>query len=184
MQFYQNGIVVQRINHENMYKGIEGDNWYLNYLGNSKEFDLYYDNEIEKAWINSEYVDCCSEMSYIEKYVLESKKKNIEFRILLCETTKSKPQIVINKPFKIYFIGYDYAYAGGSYYSCVNNDIVSDRIPELKEIRLNKNGLFNEVDEIQKFIKQRELLKKKYPRGTFETGEFIIYKISEIRCLI
>lgn len=39
--------------------------------------------------------------------------------------------------------GYDYAYQGGSYYSCVNNDIVSKRINEFKNIELNEFGLFD-----------------------------------------
>ena len=39
-------------------------------------------------------------------------------------------------------MGYDYAYQGGSYYSCVNNDIVLKRINEFKNIELNEFGLF------------------------------------------
>ena len=40
-------------------------------------------------------------------------------------------------------MGYDYAYQGGSYYSCVNNDIVLKRINEFKIIELNEFGLFD-----------------------------------------
>ncbi len=42
--------------------------------------------------------------------------------MLLCETDRLKPRLT-NINWKTKFIGYDYAYLGGSYYSAVYNDI-------------------------------------------------------------
>lgn len=47
-------------------------------------------------------------------------------------------------------LGFDYAYPGGSYYSCVFNDI--GRIPELKDMSLNEFGLLSSIEEVKKII--------------------------------
>lgn len=79
-----------------------------------------------------------------------------------------------------YFLGYDYAYSGGSYYSCIANDVISGRIPEMKRYILNKFGLFNTIKEVNEFIVFRNKLMDKYEPLTFEEGDFIIYKIDEV----
>ena len=104
----------------------------------------------------------------------------IPIRLLLCYTNKKFP--VLNdeciKGEKI-FLGYDYADSGGSYYSSVLNDVISKRIPEFKNISLNKNGLFDSYDEIMEYLKVRRMLadKKKYD---FDAGDFIVYRVEEI----
>lgn len=173
-------IVIQQIDFQNVYKGIEGENWYFNYLNSDKDFETYFEAEIEKSWEDNRYVDCCFDIAYIQNYIMESKHINIKFRLLLCETTRLFPRISVDLLIKTWFLGYDYAYAGGSYYSCINNDVLPNRIPELVDLKLNENGLFNTEEEIEKFIKMRDVLKSSYPQGTFESGEFIIYKLSEI----
>lgn len=67
----------------------------------------------------------------------------------------------------------------GSYYSSVLNDVISKRIPEFKNISLNKNGLFDSYDEIMEYLKVRRMLadKKKYD---FDAGDFIVYRVEEI----
>ena len=82
------------------------------------------------------------------------------------------------KKIKMKFIGYDYAYSGGSFYSAVNNDVISKRIPNFINFRLNQHGLFETYDEINHFVKLRELLKDDI--YTFEEGNFIIYKLFEV----
>ncbi len=79
------------------------------------------------------------------------------------------------------FLGYDYAYSGGSYYSAVLNDIVSKRIEEFSNIRLNKNGLFESYEEISKFIEARNRIKNYISDMVIEDGDFIIYKLCEIK---
>mgnify|MGYP000003036529 FL=1 len=174
-----NGYIIQR-NEVSYYKGIEGDNWYLNYCSDNNFFEDYYSKEIDKAWENIDYIDCCTNMEYIHRYIEESKKMCIPIRLLLCYTSKKFP--VLNdeciKGKKI-FLGYDYADSGGSYYSSVLNDVISKRIPEFKNISLNKNGLFDSYDEIMEYLKARRMLadKKKYD---FDAGDFIVYRVEEI----
>lgn len=71
------------------------------------------------------------------------------------------------------------AYQGGSYYSCVNNDIVLKRINEFKNIELNEFGYLI-MKKIVEYIELRKILVKKYPKSYFEIGDFAIYKLSEV----
>ena len=174
-----NGYIIQK-KENSYYKGIEGDNWYLNYCSNDEFFEDYYTEEIDKAWENIDYLDCCTNIAYIKRYIEESKKMCIPIRLLLCYTNKKFPVLneEIIKGEKI-FLGYDYADSGGSYYSSILNDVISKRIPEFKNISLNENGLFDSYDGIMEYLKVRKMLidKKKYD---FDDGDFIIYRIEEI----
>lgn len=62
-----NGLIIQK-RKEGLYQGIEGDNWYLNH-GDSQELDLFFSDNIEKAWENNNYVDACNDIKYIQKYI-------------------------------------------------------------------------------------------------------------------
>jgi hypothetical protein len=160
---------------------VDGDNWYLNYCSDNPYFEEYYDKNIDKAWINSDYVDCCIDEEYIKKYIQESLKIGIEFRVLLCSTCKNSPQIEkIGIENQSHTLGFDYAYSGGSYYSCVLNDIISKRIKEFGQIKLNENGLFNTYKEAEEFSLFRNHLKSIYKDYNFEEGDFVIYKIIEM----
>ncbi len=175
-----NGYIIQR-KKSSIYYGVDGDNWYLNYCSNKIYFKDFYDKNIDKAWQDFNCVDCCSDIEYIKYYVRESLELGIEFNVLLCATIKSEPCLV-----KEYldgeenFLGYDYAYSGGSYYSAILNDIISGRIKEFREIRLNENGLFDSYDEVNSFILLRDKIKKQ-KNYVLEDGDFIIYKITQLR---
>lgn len=174
-----NGYIVQRKNISE-YMGVDGDNWYLNYCNDNPYFEQFYNNNIAKSWENSKYVDCCIDEMYIKKYIDKSKQLNIPFRVLLCYTNKNNPileNFILSK--KSIILGYDYAYLGGSYYSCILNDIISKRIEEFNNIKLNKYGLFNSYKEVKSFIEYRTKLEKE-KKYDFELGDFIIYKIKEI----
>lgn len=175
-----NGFIMQKYD-TNIYQGIEGDNWYLNYLSSSSMFEDYHDSNIDLSWNDNRYLECCTDFNYIKTYIEESKKLNIKYRILLCETEKPLPTINKIQGMESYVLGYDYAYPGGSYYSCVLNDIVSGRIPELKNYKLNNVGLFDTEKEVTQFGEYRKELLKVYNDNFFEKGDFIIYKISEIK---
>lgn len=175
-----NGYIVQRKS-KSEYNGIEGDNWYLNYCSNNPFFEDFYSETIDKVWENSDYVDCCADELYIKQYIDESRKLGIEFRILLCATCRSSPIIDKMELGKVgEVLGYDLAYSGGSYYSCVLNDIISGRIREFKEIVLNKNGLFSTYEEAKNFSQIRNNMMVSDSPYTFEQGDFIIYEITEI----
>lgn len=180
MIFTNNGFVMQKYD-TNIYQGIEGDNWYLNYLSSNSMFEDYHDSKIDLSWNDNRYVECCTDFNYIKAYIEESEKLNIEYRILLCETEKPLPVITKIQSMESYLLGYDYAYPGGSFYSCVLNDIVSGRISELKNYEINNFGLFDSVKEVTQFIEHRKELLKIYKDNFFEKGDFIVYKISEIK---
>lgn len=172
-----NGIIMQR-DEGGKYKGVEGDNWYLNDKY-PELFEEYFCENIEKSWFDTDFVDVCTDIHFLEKYIELSKLNNIKFRILLCETEKENPQFQ-NIVWNTRFIGYDYAYLGGSYYSAVLNDICLRKIQGLTKYILNDNGLFGDIANIKDFIFQREQYRKQCAEYTIEKGDFTIYKLYEI----
>ena len=173
-----NGVIFQKKNNNILYKGVEGENWYLN-SDYPKTLGLYFDENIEKSWFESNYVDVCYEDSFIKKYIELSQEKKIEFRILLCSTNCIAP--VYNNKMKTSFLGYDYAYAGGSYYSAVYNDLYCRKINELTQINLNENGLIQTKEELEKFIAIRNKLKASITyKNAFEEGDFIKYELFDV----
>lgn len=172
-----NGIVFQR-DIKGKYKGIEGDNWYLNELF-PEIFEEYFCENIEKSWYDTDYVDVSNDILFIEKYKEVSIINNIKFRMLMCETEKEKPQMQ-NIFWKSRFIGYDYAYLGGSYYSAVLNDICSGRIEQFSKYKLNRFGLFDDINRLKDFISHRDYYMKQCSEEIIERGDFVIYKLSEI----
>ncbi len=173
-----NGYIMQR-RKKSEYSGIDGDNWYLNDCSENPFFEEFYNENIDKAWNHLDYVDCCADESYIKKYIDESVKMGIAFRVLLCATCKSHPSIN-GEALKTQVLGYDVAYSGGSYYSCILNDIISGRIKEFKEIVLNENGLFDTYEEAEQFTQIRNELRNSGYGYMFEQGDFIIYKMMEV----
>ena len=57
-----NGIIFQRDDNRD-YKGVEGDNWYLNNIFPELSEDFFGEN-IEKSWYDSDYVDVCNCLLY------------------------------------------------------------------------------------------------------------------------
>jgi len=178
-----NGLIIQKKD-ENYYKGIDGDNWYLNWDG-FNELDDYFEENIEKASKDIRYVDVCNDMEYMQKYINLS--KNIKYRVLACMTEREFPQMMSETKLNMFFLGYDYAYSGGSYYSAVLNDIISKRILEFTHIKLNSNGLFDSFEEILDFVNLRNKIKKEKTETKcsqaeyIEDGDYVIYKLFEVR---
>ncbi|MCR5254942.1 MAG: hypothetical protein K6D96_03350 [Acetatifactor sp.] len=172
-----NGIIFQR--KQNIaYKGVEGENWYLNDRY-PEIFEKFFEDNIEKSWYDSEYVDVCNDEMFIRKYIELSDVHSIDYRILLCDTEKKHPSVSKIMGLDSEFIGYDYAYAGGSYYSAVYNEIC---LGSFTEYKLNSNGLFQEYEQIIDFINERE---HRINSGeNLEKGDFIIYKLFEIQLAI
>ena len=81
------------------------------------------------------------------------------------------------------FLGYDYAYSGGSYYSAVLNDIIAKRILQFANIQMNKYGLFETYERVKEFINLRESMKKVecFQKEYLEEGDFVIYKLYEVK---
>lgn len=178
-ELQQNGYIIQKAE-SSAYRGVEGDNWYLNYLSTNPYFKEFYEENIEKEWLNPDFVECCADAEYISRYVEESNRLGIPYRILLCSTDKPEPKLDDAPEQEGTVLGYDCAYTGGSYYSCIVNDILSGRIQEFHGVALNKNGLFATQEEAEKFMKYRDELKKQTTEYVYEEGNFAIYKITEI----
>lgn len=176
-----NGFIMQK-REERFYQGIEGDNWYLNY-NNIKWLDNFFEENIEKAWENTNYVDVCNDIEYIQRYVDISKERNIEYRVLACIAEKELPQMELSMEKNMVFLGYDYAYSGGSYYSAVLNEILTKRIPSFSQISLNSYGLFETYEQIVYFINQRKAIKGKEctQKEYLEEGDFTVFKLYELR---
>jgi hypothetical protein len=176
LRFNVNGIIVQKLQ-EAEYQGIDGENWYLNYLDGDDYYKDYFDKHIDSNWRNQQSLDCCNDIGYIEAYGRKSRQIGVPFRLLLCATPKSCPLFLRDDTMLGKFIGYDYAYPGGSYYSCIKNDIVLRRIAGLLDMRLNEYGLIADERAMLDFINKRQQLTAQYPESMFEVGDFVIYKL-------
>ncbi|MCR5526470.1 MAG: hypothetical protein K6F39_03720 [Lachnospiraceae bacterium] len=170
-----NGIIFQK-NTNGKYKGVEGNNWYLNYY---KTFEQYYDENIDKSWENDDFVDVTNDDKFIEEYIRLSKENKINFRMILCETPQNYPEYKYAGKYEKKFLGYDYAYAGGSYYSAVLNDMCLREFNEFRNLVLNENGLFEKYSDLIQFINIRNKLYVE-KNNLFECGEFIVYRLYEI----
>ncbi|MBO6119569.1 MAG: hypothetical protein J6P02_03820 [Lachnospiraceae bacterium] len=168
------------------YKGIEGDNWYLN-SDYSEIFDDFFDYIDEESFYNDDFTGVLYDDKMIQKYIDISKKESIEYRILLCETKRNKPQALNLKWKRKIFLGYDYAYPGPDYYSAVFEDIcIEDRKINLgfTNFKLNNNKLFETYDLVNRFAIEREKVLKSDNGQYLEKGKFIIYKLYEVEDLI
>ena len=180
MNLYFNGWIIQK-NKEGLYQGVEGDNWFLNYEEMvDKEIVDYFDDNIDLAWDDIGRVDVANDFNYIMKCANIAMVKNIKFRVILCYTTRENPKANDVKK-QTTFLGYDYAYSGGSYYSAVSNDVVSRRIAIFEKFKLNSNGLFESEEDIIEFIAERNKLKQNSTDSYFEDGDFIIYKLYNLK---
>lgn len=181
MDLTVNGYIIQKENQSN-YRGIDGDNWFLNYCSDNTYFAKFHEDTIDNGIENPERVECCTDTDYIKKCIEEAKKLGIPFRVLLCATNRQQPVLdTEGSCFASKELGYDVAYSGGSFYSCVLNDVVSERIPEFQGIRLNENGLFSSYEDAGVFLKQREELEKATAEYMFEKGDYVIYKLTEVK---
>lgn len=179
LQFYCNGLVLQK-RKAGFYQGIEGDNWFLNSEDDiKKEIMEYYDEYIDLAWMSDDRVDVCNDVGYIKRCIDISKLRGIDYRNILCLTNKENPRMN-QEDLNTIFLGYDFAYTGGSYYSAILNDIVSKRIKEFQSIRLNDKGLFDSIENLLLFINKRNMIKEKTEDYIIEDGDFVVYKLYEV----
>ena len=180
INLYENGYIFQR-SALSIYRGVDGNNWYLNYCSDNPYFEEFYDEYIDNGLAKPGIVACCTDVEYMRRCVEESKKLGISFRILLCSTNRKEPVLDENRLGQAgRVLGFDVAYSGGSYYSCVLNDVVSGRIEAFRQLALNENGLFATYEEAKEFLKQREELEKATTDYIFEKGDYVIYKLTEV----
>jgi len=172
-----NGVIFQEMT-DNGYKGIEGNNWYLNEIYPST-IGRYFEENIEMAALcTPNWVDVCTDESFIMEYIRLSQANGIDFRILLVETNQNNPQMNLTFGYTT-FLGYDYAYPGGDYYSSVYEDIYLRRLKYFSNIKLNEYGLFEKKADVEDFVVKRNQLEHTVDND-LEKGNFIVYKLSQI----
>jgi hypothetical protein len=171
-----NGVIFQK-RENRTYQGVDGDNWYLNALY-PDSFEGYFENKIELSWRDDSYVDVCNDPEYINEYIRVSTENKIDYRIILCCTDNKLPDGSNIMWGGNFFLGYDYAYSGGSYYSAIYNELHFERLDEYKNILLNKYGLLDSKQEMNRYLEIRNGLLE---RGcNLELGDFVIFELYEI----
>lgn len=177
-----NGFLVtgqKRFLNNQFYYGVDTNPWPIE-LCQCQFFKEQEKKIIEELDIlnSEENFACLLSFEMTKKYILECIKLKLDIRVLYCETTVTNisfdTKIKIGKA----FLGYDYAYGGGDYYSCVLSDIIYR--PNLFGYKdfLNEYGLIKRESNLLNFIHDREKKKKECSEpNLFEDGYFIIYKI-------
>lgn len=139
----------------------------------------YIDKKVQKSFYEDDIIEVCNDVSFLNKYIQACNELNYEIEILLCETERAKPTLNIEEEKlkeNFVFLGYDFGYPGGDYYSCVFTDV--GRVPELNKISINEYGLISTLDEMIDFVDLRNRLRHLLSKGTFEEGEdYVIYRM-------
>ena len=180
---YCNGIIIRRESDEK-YRGIDscdsrGENWYLY---DDPELEAFYEENIERTYYDmgiENRVCVCTDMEYIRKYIKKSQELGIKYRLLLCETNIPQPQFEPPKCERI-FLGYDYAYTGGDYFSAVYNEVPY----VFSQFKVNENELLGTYEEMTAYLAARQEFVSTHPPYTLEGGDFAVYRLWELKDLI
>ena len=191
---YPNGFIIKATNTEYAkkfitpkwpfnYYGIEGDNWPIdsyseNITSDVVNFinDFIYEN-VENMDEYEKSIDVCVDLDFINYYIENCKKANLDIDILFVETELDSPRYPINLEAdeRFEFIGFDYAFPVQDYFSAIyqNYKIIS----KFSGFRLNKFGLFDIEEEVIKYKVTRHEIIDTHPDIHLEPGQFVIYKI-------
>lgn len=188
MEYKSNGFLVvgtsKKINGIS-YCGIDTDVWpagVCSFSGPSNQLYANLSIDYQKVFL--------LDRESADKYYEYCRTIKIPVRLLYCEST-TEGTFYETTPFftsleKARFLGYDYAYPSGDYYSAVVNDIIyrdSDFSNKWKPL-LNKYGLFSSLEVISSFSVDRERImtqaNESSPYPVYELGEFSIFRISQI----
>ena len=176
---FVNGIVIQKlVDNASGYRGIDGldysMNWYLCIDPGCEDLEKYVDENIELTYYDigdGECIAACTDIGFIKKWA----ERSSNFRLLLCETDVPRPVMEMPKCSKK-FLGYDYAYTGGDFYSAVYHEIPSG----FSQFELNENGLFASMEEMERYLSARREFEACHPANTLETGDFVVYRLWEL----
>jgi len=187
LKFNSNGFYIKAIEKGTYgdYDGVEGDSWFQKRANIDLPKDKcnnwvnYYRENIDKNWADSNWCDLIVDKNILCTIVDLCCQYNIVINVYYCLTTKLHPSMCNNLSENIckkQFIGFDYSYAGGDFYSCVFSEIYSGRIKEFSNYKLNRNGLFETESEITSYIEKRKLIAQN-DKLRFEQGDMTIYKL-------
>jgi hypothetical protein len=186
INFNSSGFLVQTksVGYKGFYGLLEDDIWPLD-LTNEKNQELkkYFYDFIHLAWKDDNRVDLCENHDFVKKYYKACNDEEFNTDIKFCMASKNQPNINPSQIKKIIqnaeFVGYDYAWSGGDFYSAVFSDVFTKRITGLMDLNLNQYGLFDTEESIVEFVKRRNKLIEvsSDPIAEFEGGDFCYYKI-------
>lgn len=194
LSLYPNGFIIKALNSEYAqkfltpnslfnYYGIEGDNWPIddyseNISSDVVNFinDFVYEN-IENVSNYGKSINACIDIDFINYYIDNCKRANLNIEILFVETELDSPicpiKIAEDKRFK--FIGFDYAFPVVDYFSAIyeNYSVIS----KFHKFNLNEFGLFNSEEEVKMYKELRQKIINTQTDIHLETGEFVVYKV-------
>ena len=167
------------------YWGIDTDVWPADVWPFSESTIQQYENSV----INCEKVFLLDKESAVEYYEYCC-SKGIPVRLLYCESNtegtcyETKSSLTDLKD--ALFLGYDYTFPNGDYYSAIANDVIYRDLDFSNKWKplLNKHGLFSSFETISSFSKDREctsiLANEGSPYPVYEPGHFSIFCIFQI----
>ena len=185
--YTSNGFIVQMerehiINGIN-YQGINNYSWPLidsNICNNTvKEVQ----ERIDDAQFNPEAIILLTNVEHVKAYVQACRDVDLSCRILYCEAEYSAATVNLGLhqgyAKETNFIGYDYADRFPDYHSCIANELLYHSYMFQSELinRLNEYGLFNNRENVDKFILAEKDARRNNKAIYFEKGAFVIYKL-------
>lgn len=183
MEFISSGFLVvgmPKYINGTLYCGVDTQVFPVEYVG----LNIINSTEYKQSLLDTGYAffldyTCASD------YYLRCKNENDNVRILFCESTVKGCQFSLseNDINKVSFLGYDYTYPSGDYYSTIANEILYSCFPESTKWRsfLNQFGLFNSMQTVEKYLVERNYHKQQSDAAIyFESGDFCIMRVYEL----
>lgn len=184
MEYYAKGYLVTGMPitiSDTHYHGVDTDAWPIG----SSVLEEWYPQIFSKALVDLTFpllLDIRGALRYCA--MCEDAKKAV--RLLYCEvltehsktTTVEQHQLLTST-----FLGYDYAYPSGDYYSTVLNDIIDHKgyLSAHWKKFLNSYGLFTEITQILDFADSRkELINSSTYNNEIELGEFTVFRLFKV----
>lgn len=183
MKFLSNGFIVtsspQKINGI-VYHGVDTEPWPMG-LTFSVSSALHQLEKVCCTDLTSVFLaDLTDALDYYDACV----EQIDNVRILYCETSAEnlifKPELSKEYGKISNFLGFDYAYPSGSYYSAIANDVISRSTPLSRQWKtaLNQYGLFSTEESLYGLINDRKYAVSKDPFPYFyERGNFIAFRV-------
>ena len=143
------------------------------------------------------YENAYSDLSYpllidfdsATKYCSMCEREGETPRLLYCEAILNSFSGEIPEcraPLLSTFLGYDYAYPSGDYYSALFNDVIWDKgcLTAKWRRQLNRYGLLYSEDQMRMFVQDRITVSSRNVGDyAVELGNFVIFRVFGINCL-
>ena len=176
-----NGLIVVE-NAKDWYNGVDRNPWLLS------RCDTILHKSLKAVDQSFEYYDVTQSFDLAIHYWELANKVTGGAEVLYCEFIGARlPMYSVDLHGKISekceFLGWDYSWINGDFYSCIYNDLSLKKELFTSYLHiLNKYGLFQTENEVDDFIRRRKKLKRLHPKEMFEVGRF--YKVKVFRTII